>query len=426
MTSRVESGETLPAEYAIVNASIVVGDDLELVSPGFVHVADGVIVGAGRGSFTGNAPVVDAAGCLVVPGFINCHTHLGDAALQELGEGKPGEDLLWPPDGLRHREMAALPRSELVSGMRKAIKRMLATGTVAFADFREGGIDGVVALREAAEGLPVTCLAFGRHARFPLHDDAALAANSTGLSDAQLAEIEKVLEVADGFSPLWANDTTDLGLRQTAEVVRRHGKLLATHAGESDRYRELSIARTSQGDVERIATFLAPDFVVHMTAATSAELDRARKEQLPIVMCARTQAALGLGIPPYAAASVSGVRVVLGTDNAMISSADMLAEMNFVSRTAKALAHDPAAVEARTILASATIEAAKVLKLDDRLGSISVGKSASMAVVDLRGGNIWRSVDPLASLVSRADSGDIKAVIVDGRCTVGALGSGRP
>jgi cytosine/adenosine deaminase-related metal-dependent hydrolase len=415
-----------PSAFALAGATLLAGDRLELVADGHLGVADGRIVAIGEGTPpAGLGPVVDARGLLLMPGLVNTHTHLGDAVAKELGAGVPaGVNLLWQPDGLRHVKMAEAGREARVDGLRRAVRRALATGTVALADFREGGLDGVHELREASRDLPVRCLAIARLSRFPVHTDDVLDANQAGLSPEQAEEIRAALAVADGFSPLWANDTTDAGLRQISELVRASGGLLATHAGETGDYRAISRARTGSSDVTRIAEHLRPDFVVHMTAAEDAELDLAAAAGLPIVMCPRTQAALGYGLPPFAAARARGIRVGLGTDNAMTSSPDLLAEMEYLSRAARSAAANPTAVLAREVLAAATIDGARILGIDDDLGSLAVGKEATVVAVDLGSDNLVGSVDPIASVVDRATADDVRAVLVRGRVVHGHLADG--
>ena len=140
-----------------------------------------------------------------------------------------------------------------------------------------------------------------------------------------------------------------------------------------------------------------------------------------MVMCARTMASLGRRIPPYAAAIAAGAVVGLGTDNVMMSSPDLLAEVDFLGRSVRSVNADPAVLDARTLLASLTIDGARTLQLDDVLGSLSVGKSASIVAFDMTSANLAFSVNPIASLIERATSADIRAVIVDGRLVQGAL-----
>ena len=83
-----------------------------------------------------------------MPAFFNAHTHLADTVAMDLPAHGSLAELVKPPDGLKHRILAATPRADLVRSMRSSIRTMIATGTAGFADFREGGADGVAALRE--------------------------------------------------------------------------------------------------------------------------------------------------------------------------------------------------------------------------------------------------------------------------------------
>ena len=197
--------------------------------------------------------------------------------------------------------------------------------------------------------------------------------------------------------------------------------MISTHSAASPDYREQSLERTGKTDITRAVELLHPDFVVHMTVATNAEIEEMVAAGIPMVMCARTMASLGRRIPPYAAAIAAGAVVGLGTDNVMMSSPDLLAEVDFLGRSVRSVNADPAVLDARTLLASLTIDGARTLQLDDVLGSLSVGKSASIVAFDMTSGNLAYSVNPIASLIERATSADIRAVIVDGRLVHGAL-----
>ncbi|HEY9477857.1 MAG TPA: amidohydrolase family protein, partial [Microbacteriaceae bacterium] len=180
---------TLTDEYVLAGGDVVAGDDLALLSPGYVLVRDGQIAAVGEGPPPAGPPVVDTTGLLLIPGLINCHTHIEDAALKELAFGVPnGVNLLFEPDGRRHVRMAQLPRADFIAGMRRAALHMLATGTVAVADYKTGGVAGVAALREACDGLALRCLIFAGHSVFPVQSDQVLAENREALSDEQLAE----------------------------------------------------------------------------------------------------------------------------------------------------------------------------------------------------------------------------------------------
>lgn len=409
------------SEYVLAGAAALVGDELTLAHDSYIVVRDGRIASVGTGRPPVGLTIVDMAGKLILPGFINCHTHIGDAVLKEKGFGYPaGTNLLWQPEGLRHGWMASHTREERVGAMRRAAEHMLRLGVVAFADFREGGIPGVVELRDACDGLPIRDIIYARHAHAPMHTEEAFLANVEGLSEEYRTEIEEALEVADGFSPVWANETTDAGLRETAEIVRRHGKRLASHACETDIYRNLSLTRAGRPDVERVVEFVSPDYVVHMTDASDDELRTATDRDIPIVLCARGQAALGNGFSPYARIRELGGVVGIGTDNLMFNSPDVLAELDFLSRVTRAVTHDPAVIDPRALVAAATIDGARILGLEDDLGSLVAGKEATIVIMDAQSHNLADSTDIMASLVERASAADIQGVLVRGELVHGA------
>ncbi len=73
---------------------------------------------------------------IILPAFINSHTHIGDSIAKDAGSGLSLDDLVAPPDGLKHRLLAAATPDDLISQMRKSITLMESTGVAAFADFR--------------------------------------------------------------------------------------------------------------------------------------------------------------------------------------------------------------------------------------------------------------------------------------------------
>ncbi|MFW6190158.1 MAG: SHOCT-like domain-containing protein, partial [Candidatus Bipolaricaulota bacterium] len=80
---------------------------------------------------------------IVLPAFVNAHTHIGDSIAKEAGGGLSLDDLVAPPDGLKHRLLRQASREEKVTAMARSLRFMEDTGTAAFLEFREGGVAGV-------------------------------------------------------------------------------------------------------------------------------------------------------------------------------------------------------------------------------------------------------------------------------------------
>jgi cytosine/adenosine deaminase-related metal-dependent hydrolase len=400
----------------ITAAAGLVGADLELIDHPTLSVEGGRIVAVEQG---GSADI-DLGDVLLIPGLINAHTHVGDSALKEVGFGRSGWEIVMPPDGVRHRRLREMEREQLVAAMASTVRYMHRHGVVAFGDFREQGVAGIRALREALDGLAIEAIIYGRHATPPTHADEDFD-EGVGLPDGFEVEIAEVLAEADGFSVVTANDTTDAGLRQTQAIVRASGGRLAVHAVEDARYRDESVRRAGRGDVARIVDCLRPDHIVHMTAANDEELDLVAGAGVPVVVCPRMQAVLGNGVPPVLGMLERGITVALGTDNAMLTSPDLFREMDFLSRALRALARSPGAPTPGQVLQMATINAARALRVDDRLGSLEVGKEATFEVIDLSGDSLRGTSDPVAALVSRAEASDIAALVARGRVVAGSL-----
>jgi len=412
----------LPARYVLRHCSVVAGDGLDIIDDAYLAVQDGKIAAVGSATDAPSLPTWDLAGKLVLPGFINSHTHIEDCGFKELPFGVPATvNLLFEPDGLRHVRIRERGRERLVEDIRLAVKQMISSGIVAFADYRTGGKAGAQILRDAVAGTAITCLIYSGHSRLPVQSAQVLEANKAGLDKAQLDDINAALDVADGFAPVWVNDVTDPALEQIRDLVRGRGKRLSTHSAASPNYREISIRRTGRSDIDRVIEHLGPDFVVHMTVATTEEIAKIVDAGIPIAMCPSTMAALGRRIPPYREARALGAIIGLGNDNAMTTRPDLLAEVGFLSRVVRSMAGDPSVVDAKELLASITRDAARVLQLDDVLGTVAPGKNASFVVMDMDSPNLRGSVNRLASVVSRAIVSDIAAVVIDGKIASGQI-----
>ncbi len=298
----------------------------------------------------------------ICPSFFNAHVHLGDTVAMDLPVAGDLASLVAPPDGLKHRLLRTATGADCVSAMRGSVQRMIRGGTGGFADFREGGARGVGLLREAVAGLPCRAVILGR-------DGGEAAGDGAGIASAR--DVPDFLEVAD--------------------QVRRAGGLVAIHAGERD-----------ADDVDD-ALDCRPDFVVHMTHATDAQLRRCTDGGIPIVVCPRSNWSLGVIAdsrhPPVARMLGLGCRVLLGTDNAMFVSPDMAGELAFAS-TVYGL--DP------RVLLRAAIDGAS---LTGRPCWIEIGALASFLVLDPASAGLSYSRDPVASLVRRLDPAAIETNI---------------
>jgi cytosine/adenosine deaminase-related metal-dependent hydrolase len=300
----------------------------------------------------------------ICPALFNTHTHVGDSIAMDLPfEGKL-EELVTPPDGLKHRILAATPDDELVTAMRATIAFMERGGTGGFADFREGGERGVRLLLQAALGSGCRPLILGR-------DGGELAGDGGGISSAR--DVPK--------------------LDQLVSYIREAGKLIAFHAGERDHL-----------DIDAALSY-EPDLLIHCTHATRSQLKRCADTGVRIVICPRSNWMLGVTgnaqRPPVRQMLDLGCRVSLGTDNCMVVQPDLWREMSFIST----IYHLPPDEILRAAVTGSSLR--------NRTYFIREGAPANFLVLDPGESNLWLSRDPVRTLVSRAGTVNILTKVIN-------------
>jgi len=298
---------------------------------------------------------------IVLPAFVNAHTHIGDSIAKEAGAGLSLDELVAPPDGLKHRLLRAASREETVGAMRRSLRLMSETGTAACIEFREGDVEGVEYIRAAAEGLPIEPVTLGRESEAAMHE-------------------------SDGFGASGARDADFDRLRN---ATREAGKLFGIHAGERDPH-----------DINP-ALDLDPDFVVHMVHPESIHYERLEDNDVPVVVCPRSNLVTGVGVPPIREL-VERTTVALGTDNVMLNSPSMFREMEFAAKLAD--------VPAREVLRMATVNGAAIADLN--CGVVEPGRDAKLLVLDGDSDNLGGAQDVVRAIVRRAGASDVKDVIL--------------
>ncbi len=297
---------------------------------------------------------------IVLPAFVNAHTHLGDSVAKEAAVGMGLEEAVVPPNSRKHRRLAAADREELVTAMRRTLQFMHQTGTISALDFREFGVDGATALREASNGLAIDPFILGS-------DEIA------------------VLDVADGFGASGANDDD---FTEERAAARKHGKPFAIHAGEPN-----------PSDIHP-ALDLDPAWLVHMVHAQQDHLDRVTEQSVPIVVCPRANNVLDVG-KANIRQLLDHTTVALGTDNVMLNQPSMFREMEYTAKHFDVTDHE--------VLRMATTAGAEIAGLD--CGVIEPGRRAALVVLDGDSHNLTGTENPVSAVVRRATALDVETVL---------------
>ncbi len=244
-------------KYVFSNATVLSGEDFEVVN-GYVVVEDTTIEEVGEGSYAGKS--VDVDGGIIFPSFTNSHVHLGDSVVKDIGAYRDIEERVGK-EGIKHRVLEE-KSSEVSRAIDLSLRKMLVGGTTVFCDFREGGLKGINQLKSAIE-TPMDGIIMGRQ------DSDSL---------------DEVLENCDGIGVSSVRDYSEEELDKISKIVKERSKLLGVHVGEVE------------DDLEKAIT-LDPDFMVHLTNVGEESLEKILERNMPVVLCPRANAMLGVGLP---------------------------------------------------------------------------------------------------------------------------------
>lgn len=375
-----------------------------------ILIEDGRILDVGRDLSIGPfAERVDMTGQILLPGFIDTHSHLWLTQLRGRFRNTP-ESAYFP---LVARLSRAYRAHDVAAAVRLSALESLAAGitfTTAFFDnAREP--DLAVAAVDALE-------ASGIKARFLYagHDD--LEPRQPMLLDAFLSLAEQTgrsggrVQVGLGWRGLTTEDEdANAVLMRELDVARERGLPISTHA------------RTTTTGPGSIAALLARGalgedmLLVHATGITADQIGMVNAAGAAIALTPVTEQRVGFGLTRLADFS-EVERLSLGIDgNALAGSADMFEQMRLLALTSSGAAKDEFAIDPRRLLALATIDGARALGIAERTGSIERGKAADIVALDPLALNLapaGPNDDPAALIVYSAKPENVRSVLVDG------------
>ncbi|MBI2111574.1 MAG: amidohydrolase family protein [Nitrosarchaeum sp.] len=351
----------------------------------------------------------DCEGLLMVPGFINAHTHVGDSIAKDIGIEYGVDEKIHPIVGFKQKILRNSKPSHLTSFVRNSCLSMIKKGITTFVDFREGGIEGVLLLKQVLSELPLRSFILGR---LEFYQGPIEIKKNIPLPRHKMDELTELLKKCDGIGVSGANENSSSVLNYYSSTP----KIRAIHSSETKQ--SVSISKKITGKSETIrALNLKPHFLVHMTHASSGDIHAAAKRTHGVVICPRANAALAEGIPDIELMKKAGCTIALGTDNVMINSPDMFREMDYLWKVTMGI--HKKRIDPKEILKMATVNGGKVLRKD--IGVIENGKFADCIFIDKHALDLEPMHNPHASIVHRASESTIRAVMIGGKIVHGKI-----
>ncbi|MFX1499026.1 MAG: amidohydrolase family protein [Promethearchaeota archaeon] len=327
---------------------------------------------------------------LLIPGLINSHIHIGDSFAKEQGFNKPLMEVVTPPKGIKHLLLNQTPQEMIVKGIKKAVDEMISNGITFFIDFREGGLKGLKILSETIKNYSdINYLAFGRFIKE--------------------LEIEKVFEAAGGIGLASYNNLSHEVKEKLRIYKSNYEKMVSCHVAELKRDPDL-ISQIFDDDII--------DIFIHGTHFNRIDLKLLKEKNKSLILCPRCNGYFGVGLPPIDKILDLKMPVAIGTDNIMANSPDLFEELRYLYRMLRILNNNKY-ISPVDLLKMVTINAAKIFKLQNRIGSINEGKSADFFMIDLNDPNYYASnldIDKFYALIfGRTNSSNIKKTYIRGK-----------
>ena len=209
--------------------------------------------------------------------------------------------------------------------------------------------------------------------------------------------------ISSSIAPHAPYTVSDSSLEKVMTYAEQLGLGLHTHLHETKDEIARSESQYGMRPIARLAKLgiLGPDFLAaHGVHLLDYEIDMLAAYGCHIAHCPSSNLKLASGIAPVADLLAKGVNVALGTDGAASNNRlDMFTEIRLAALLAKGVTGDATALPAQQALAMATINGAKALGLDDKIGSIEVGKYADLTAVRMDEILLAPYYDPVSHLV---------------------------
>ena len=390
------------------NISILYGTELKYIESTDVKIKNGNFEKIAK-KISSKEKSIDCSNFLLIPGFINSHTHIADSIGKDLSIDADVDSKIHPMIGLKQKLLKETPKKSLSKYMKNSAKSMIKKGITTFIDFREGGLDGVLLLKSALDNLPIRCIILGRIEHYNTKNEIK---QNMPLPEKHIKQLTQLLKNCNGIGISGTNENSNSNLKSYSKTK----KIRAIHAAETKDSVNTSKKLTTKSEVQR-AMLLKPSFLIHMTFATKNDLKLVAKNTRGIVICPRANSSLAEGIPNISLMQKLGCNITIGTDNVMINSPDIFREMDYLWKVTMGISQNR--FDPKLILKMATVNAGKML--NQKIGCIKENYFADCLFINKNSLDLEPMNNVYASIVHRASENSIKAVMIGGKIVNGKL-----
>jgi 5-methylthioadenosine/S-adenosylhomocysteine deaminase len=406
-----------PVALVVIGRTVITEDAAHtMLSPGAVAIDGTDIVEVGSPATIAAkyqpAQTIDARDQIVLPGLINTHTHAPMVMYRGLADDLALID--WLQKYIFPAEAKTVSPELVRVGTRLAALEMIESGTTTYCDmyYFEEEIARVTVQAGLRGVLGETII------QFPVAD-AKTPADGLARAERFIKEFKDNGLVVPAVAPhaLYTNDTATL--KASADLARKYGVPLVIHFAETED--EVKVASdqyhlTPTAYLDSIGVLGPTTIGAHGVWVNDADIAILKRDGVGVAHNPESNMKLASGAAPVTKYLAAGVKLGIGTDGAASNNdLDMFEAMRQASFLAKLTTHDPTAVKAQDALDMATIGGARVLGMDQRIGSLEAGKRADLILVSMSAARQTPLYDPVSHLVYVTRGDDVRTTIVDGR-----------
>jgi 5-methylthioadenosine/S-adenosylhomocysteine deaminase len=394
---------------------LTMSDSMDIIENPVIGIRNGKILFVEKGGASQHRAneIIDASGSVIMPGLVNTHTHLPMVCFRGLADDLPLMD--WLNNYIFPVEKKYVNRKMVYYGSMLAIAEMILSGTTTFCDgyFYESSV-----VRAAVEAgmRAVPCMGFSDFFTPDISDQS---------NNIRIAE--RFIEKWTGVSPLITPalfchapyTCSPETLCAVKEISKNEGVFYHIHLAETkDEIKTIQekYGRTPVGHLHHLGILDENTVAVHCNWVDEEEIRILADCGTKVSHNPESSMKLAAGVAPAPKMMDAGVTVGLGTDGcASNNDLDLLLEMNTAAKIHKVMSMDPTVMDAKTMSKMATLDGAKVLGLEDEIGSIEAGKCADIIILDMNKPHLTPIYNVYSHIVYAASGSDVSTVIIDGK-----------
>ncbi|MDF1498622.1 MAG: amidohydrolase [Patescibacteria group bacterium] len=395
---------------------LTINDYDEIIYDGAIVVKKDKIIDLGKYSDIKNRykpkKEINAKGCVVMPGLVNTHTHLAMSIFKGLADDLPLDK--WLSEHIFPAEEKFVDEEFCHWGTKLALAEMILSGTTTFCDMyffeketgrvaEEVGVRGVI-----GEGIV---------SKFGNEND--IFENKLKLTKELLSEFENSSLVSIAIEPHSCYTCGKEILVKSKEFAKKNNLLYIIHLAETKK--EFDDIKNEFGFspveyLDKIGVLNEKTLAAHCVWLSDKDIKILKERKVNISHCPESNMKLASGISPIAKLLKNSINVSLGTDgSASNNNLNMFSEMNCAAKLAKVSTLDSTVLSAKEIVRMATIEGAKVLGMENEIGSLEIGKKSDIIILDFNQPHLVPVYDYYSHLVYSVCGSDVKSSIINGK-----------